>query len=733
MKKANRKTQNLNAQLLYSHRRIIAVWALAAVLLGFFVVLAFPATSEAAVIRRAPNNLGLVGYWSFDDARGSTATDFSGNGNAGTLTNMDTSSDWVAGKRGGALEFDGSDDHVRTDYNGLGEAGQSFTVSIWIKSSDTLSGNNFAINNYVDSDHTGFFAIGSDNNAKGMFLWLRDDNNTEVAKTNYYEPAFDGEWHHYTGVRDIENDEVRFYIDGELKETVNSSNTNPVRDNDSFLGFMRHNDKNSQTLEGKIDEVRVYDRVLSSSEVKGLYNAGGYAKRNATDSTLFPDKLIGHWPMDGPDISGSTVKDVHGSSDGTKNGDPIGRLGVLGQAISFDGDGDWIDVPNGSAAKDVINNGTDFTVSVWGRIDDLESDNSLVMTDQKGSGAQFILWRDESGSGFGRTNTVSVFANGSGGSARVEGASSTWNDRTWKHITATYDSQGKLRLYVNGKEDPNSPADNVGALNSNSNPIRFGADTNGDFQANGETDDIRIYNEALNDNEVSRLYNATKPDTINSSQNEKLTDGLVGMWSFDGQDLTSATATDVSSNSNDGTLKDDPQPAIGRIGQALEFDGTDDLVDLGDPAILKPTGQLSIAAWLRMEDEPAGSADRHPVTAGNITDGGYKLRMFYTDLQFKVQDTKAEKSSFFSGKEGEWQFVVGTWDGATIRLYGNGQQVATTPYTGSISYSGGSGVAVGAHKDSGPQKHWHGGIDNVRIYDRALSRNEIERLYSLGR
>ena len=64
---------------------------------------------SAATITLPPNNLGLIGYWSFDDESGTVATDHSGNGNDGTLQGDPT---WTNGKKGGALDFDGSDDYV---------------------------------------------------------------------------------------------------------------------------------------------------------------------------------------------------------------------------------------------------------------------------------------------------------------------------------------------------------------------------------------------------------------------------------------------------------------------------------------------------------------------------------------------------------------------------------------------------------------------------------------------
>ena len=109
-------------------KTLSAAIALAAVFLA-------PAGASAANLAKPANNLGLGGYWSFDDGAGTAASDLSGSGNAGTLTNMDSATDWVAGKRGKALDFDGSNDYVTMgDVLDMGTG--DFTVSVWVKTTD---------------------------------------------------------------------------------------------------------------------------------------------------------------------------------------------------------------------------------------------------------------------------------------------------------------------------------------------------------------------------------------------------------------------------------------------------------------------------------------------------------------------------------------------------------------------------------------------------------------------
>src|SRR3989344_4032944 len=94
-----------------------------------------PTTVSASTIARPMANSGLVGYWSMEEGTGNSRTfDRSGNGNTGTLTNMDPLTDWVNGatSTGQALDFDGSDDYVLTT---LSTALNDFTACAWFKAS----------------------------------------------------------------------------------------------------------------------------------------------------------------------------------------------------------------------------------------------------------------------------------------------------------------------------------------------------------------------------------------------------------------------------------------------------------------------------------------------------------------------------------------------------------------------------------------------------------------------
>jgi len=214
---------------------------------------------------------GLSGYYPLDTVQDGVADDVSGNDNDGSIEG-DVSP--VAGQIANAGSFDGDSGAVTTDVN-VGGSNESVSLSGWLKApSQTLNQTHFFLSNYLDrpgggGKHGGFFAIGS-NDGDTMYFWTRDQESDISTRTGSYGPAFDEEWHHYAGVRDAEAEEIRFYIDGEKKESTSFPGDVAIRDSDSFFGMMKHFD--TRYLEGNVDDVLIYDRALSDAEVKTIYD-----------------------------------------------------------------------------------------------------------------------------------------------------------------------------------------------------------------------------------------------------------------------------------------------------------------------------------------------------------------------------------------------------------------------------------------------------------------------------
>ena len=298
-------------------------------------------------ISKPPNNLGLVGYWSFNEGTSTVATDFSGNGNTGTLTSMANPptavSGWATGKRGKALNFDGSNDYVdispSASLNNLGP----LTVSAWIKL-DTLPGVGGCVATKSNTGTGWDFVI---DDTAGVKLEVHYDGASNVEKITLDPLITVGRWHHvaatWSGTAAAAS--VRLYQNG--VEPANDGGTagvgshNPDTSDNLALGS---DDGVGCQIDGLIDEVRVYNRALGATEVLALSKVGAVkfttSSVNLQQGSTLANGLVGHWTFDGPDIT-TTVTDRSGQNNhGYFNGGATSSakvIGKLGQALQFDG------------------------------------------------------------------------------------------------------------------------------------------------------------------------------------------------------------------------------------------------------------------------------------------------------------------------------------------------------------------------------------------------------------
>lgn len=216
---------------------------------------------------------GLTGWWQLSDGSGTTASDSSGNGSNGTLVGFPTdNSEWVAGKTGTALAFDGSD-HV-TLPSGAGQIGSGdFTVSLWANYTDTAPGNTYlgAVSSAASGSlgtQTGYI-ITYFNSSDVAFAVSNNTGSSSSALDSSLSPG----WHNIIGV--FQNGvSVSLYVDGVLAQNsttgVPSGNlTSPYQVR--IGGFAEGADS---PFVGDIQDVRTYNRALSSSEVGQIFSAG---------------------------------------------------------------------------------------------------------------------------------------------------------------------------------------------------------------------------------------------------------------------------------------------------------------------------------------------------------------------------------------------------------------------------------------------------------------------------
>jgi len=201
--------------------------------------------------------------------------------------------------------------------------------------------------------------------------------------------------------------------------------------------------------------------------------------------------------------------------------------------------------------------------------------------------------------------------------------------------------------------------------------------------------------------------------------------GPVGHWKLD--DGAGTIAADSSGNGNDGTLIGDPQWAAGIIGGALDFDGDGDYVDCGYDPLFDITGEITVAAWLNIRSIPNA-------WTGAVVKGENAWRLSNVDMDprfhfgitiWNAPDTASVDGATAVGYD-EWHHVTGTFDGANINVYLDGVLDGSAPTTEPIGIST-TNLFIGENSES-PGRSWDGLIDEVMIFDRALSADKILEL-----
>jgi hypothetical protein len=198
--------------------------------------------------------------------------------------------------------------------------------------------------------------------------------------------------------------------------------------------------------------------------------------------------------------------------------------------------------------------------------------------------------------------------------------------------------------------------------------------------------------------------------------------GLVAAYGFNEGGGT--TVQDASGNRNNGTISGAQWVSGGRYGSALSFNGSNSIVTVADSATLDLTTSLTLEAWLKPTNPPASW--QAVVFKEMPTDGAYYLyRSGYTAQPIGGVFTNGEGNVVApSGLTvNSWTHLAFTYDGVTERLYINGVLATSRAQTGNVQTSTGV-LHIGGDNVWG--EHYQGLIDELRIYNRALSVSEIQ-------
>jgi hypothetical protein len=201
------------------------------------------------------------------------------------------------------------------------------------------------------------------------------------------------------------------------------------------------------------------------------------------------------------------------------------------------------------------------------------------------------------------------------------------------------------------------------------------------------------------------------------------TEGLVAYYALEGD------ALDSSGNALDGAIMGDPAFVEGVVGLAIDCDGDGDSVDCNNPdGVFDITGELSVSTWVNIRSIPQAWAPAvvKGEDAWRISTNG-STTSFHFGITYWQNPNYAVNGTIEVGMD-EWHHVCGTYDGATITLYVDGVVDDTLASDTGLGISE-DPLRIGANITY-EDRYWDGLIDEVMIYDRALSADEVVILAS---
>jgi len=236
------------------------------------VVAAILGSAAVATAQWDPNtDPSLVGWWKFDDGAGTTAQDSSGKAHNGTLQ---SSPQWVAGRFGGALSFNSSN-YVQVNY-AADLALNEFTVCTWVNlaAEPTESG---VLGTRSSGENTFDFKVETaqiHGDIGTGTAWLNTAIDITASNTGTKGQGGDlevGTWYMIAYVIDNKNQQVRLYLDGDLKRTIAISGTPLLMQSGAGESMLIGGTGYAgEGMNGLIDDVRIYGRALTTAEIKAL-------------------------------------------------------------------------------------------------------------------------------------------------------------------------------------------------------------------------------------------------------------------------------------------------------------------------------------------------------------------------------------------------------------------------------------------------------------------------------
>ena len=390
---------------------------------------------------------------------------------------------------------------------------------------------------------------------------------------------------------------------------------------------------------------------------------------------------------------------------------------AVNRVLDLDGDGDSVQILDNEVLR---LSDTDFTLEAWiYQISQNYWHNAIIVKRTRESQSGWF-WATR-GEVFPPTGHL--FFQISGGNDPLVESSTTIPLKIWTHVSVVFTKADQtVKMFINGRLDAQKldmPIPNP----TTTATLRIGTDSPGVdehlHKFHGEIDEVRIWNIARSQEEIQ----ATMDAKLHGDE-----EGLVGYWNFD-----DGTADDLSPYGNNGTLMGDAQ-IIPPLNRALAFDGDGDSVQVSDNEALRLSNtDFTLEAWV-YETARASRSDAILVKRGGESQDGWFWSITGESggaghLFYNVSgggDPYVLSSAIIPLNTWTHVAVVFTEANQTVNMFIDGNLDTTQSGIPTPNPTTTATLAIGNDSpESGQPYSFHGEIDEVRIWDRALTRMEI--------
>ncbi|MDZ7310186.1 MAG: LamG domain-containing protein, partial [candidate division KSB1 bacterium] len=456
---------NINVRRVNMKRHHIIVAAIIIAALGF--------GSKVVLAQNPPMN-GLVAYYPFNG----NANDESGNGNHGTVHGATLIEDRF-NNHNSAYFFDGNGSYIDCGNGPSLQISGDITVCVWTKLQATTHGQ-VIVNKYLLSHGKGWLI---ETYPTGQALFNVRPGPEALYTSGGSGNVFDNNWHFLVGQRS--GTKIKIFFDGILNSEYNTNSSSSMANSvNMMIGVQSDRPFDPAAFaKGIIDDIRIYNRVLTESEIRALYNENG---------------LVAYYPFNGNanDESGNGNNGMVSGCTLTQD-----RFGNQNKAYMFNGSNNLINCGHGPSLQ--LTNS--LTLSAWFKPASSKLGEYIISkSDHNTPGYEYLICFDycQGVTGWGLKTAV--------GGIDYDEVGSNWTpqDNQWHHVVVTFSYPGQLRLYLDGNLlnsknstgniEPTTQDVIIGCIRPSGEPsMRY---------FDGALDDIRIYNRALSDAEIQALY-----------------------------------------------------------------------------------------------------------------------------------------------------------------------------------------------------------------------------------